>query len=150
MKSCQILKDKKITSTCFPAWLFGRCVCWKGRGSVTILDLEALPKIKALRGNVLNMHIQGWRFTRELKGMLHTTWCRAHRHSYDGRAAVPLHPCQTMAADSPATSQLLSPMCLTAKQTRHMMSGKGNRGVKCLAKGYAASQRYSWKRALAS
>lgn len=55
-----------------------------------------------------------------------------------------------MAGDSPATSQLLSPMRLTAKQARHMMSGKGNRGVKRLAKGYAASRGYSWKRALVS
>lgn len=83
--------------------------------------------------------------------MLHTTWCRARCRLHDGRGTVPLHPpSQIMAADSPATSQLLSPMCLTAKQTRHMMSGKGNRGVKCLAKGYAASHGYSWKRALIS
>jgi len=83
--------------------------------------------------------------------MLHTTWCRARCRSHDGRAAVLLQPPHhTMAADSPAMSQLLSPVCLMAKQTRHMMSGKGNRGVKCLAKGYAASHRYSWKRALVS
>lgn len=134
------LRKLKITSTSFPACVFrgvesGGGGTGSGAISVTV-GARGSSQGEGSAGWLLNAHIQCGRFTRELKGMLHSAWCRARCRSHGGRVAAPR---QAMAVDSPTWRQLLSTTCSTANERRHMMSGKGNGGVKCLAKGYAAS-----------
>lgn len=94
-------------------------------------DLEALPKIKALQGGTLSVHIQRGRAF-PAPGAGHTLPATVGEQ-------------QSKAGDSSVPSQLLSQAC-----DKTYDEWEGNQGVRCLAKGYTASHGYSWKGALLS